>query len=71
MEAEQAIREKLIQLLARRDYSARELISRLASKFDPELVDQVLLFCEDQVQLHLQDHLAVHLQDLHIQAEIR
>ena len=42
MEAEQAIREKLIQLLARRDYSARELISRLASKFDPELVEQVL-----------------------------
>lgn len=42
MEAEQEIREKVLQLLARRDYSVRELVTRLAPKFDPDLVDQVL-----------------------------
>lgn len=41
-EAEQAIREKVIQLLARREYSVSELTIRLSSKFDPELVEQVV-----------------------------
>ncbi|MEE2731386.1 MAG: regulatory protein RecX [Pseudomonadota bacterium] len=48
MEAEQAIREKAIQLLARREYSARELVMKLSSKFDPEQVSQVLATLTEQ-----------------------
>jgi len=36
------IRERAIQLLARRDYSLRELHSRLCPQFDPGQVEQVL-----------------------------
>lgn len=42
MEAKSEIREKAIQLLARREYSARELALKLAAKFDPDSVAQVL-----------------------------
>ncbi|MCP5015239.1 MAG: regulatory protein RecX [Ketobacter sp.] len=43
MEAQQEIREKVMQLLARREYSARELSVKLSAKYDPELVEQVLM----------------------------
>ena len=48
MENEQAIREKAIQLLARREYSTRELVTKLSVNFDPELVDQVLVGLAEQ-----------------------
>lgn len=48
MEAEQAIREKAIQLLARRDYSVRELQNKLHAAFDPEQVEQVLSALAEQ-----------------------
>ena len=48
METEQAIREKAIRLLARREYSARELATKLGTQFDPELVDQILASLAEQ-----------------------
>lgn len=48
MEMEQAIREKAIQLLARREYSVRELQTKLGATFDSEQVEQVLLGLAEQ-----------------------
>lgn len=41
-EEEQQIREKALQLLSRREYSQRELATKLSGKFHPEITDRVL-----------------------------
>ena len=47
-EQEQEIREKALSLLSRREYSQRELATKLSQSFPPEITDQVLASLIDQ-----------------------